>query len=109
MPAAALGIAEAFPPGFGAIAFLARIAAMFSVDGLAEYLIMPLETRDIIGRLNQESEQIQKRRGVFGLWIERIEIRVASRRSSPVGSRSRARCSITPRTHIPHLEDPAAV
>jgi len=48
---------------------------MFSVDGLAEHMIMPLETRDIIGRLNQESEQVQKRRGVFGLWVERVEVR----------------------------------
>ena len=35
---------------------------------------MPLETRNILRRLNQESKQIQKRSGVLGLWVERVEV-----------------------------------
>ena len=60
MSAAALGVAEVLPLIFDAIVFLAIVAAMFSVDGLAEHQIMPPETLYIIGRLNQESKQVQK-------------------------------------------------
>src|SRR5260370_9079321 len=70
MAAATLGIAEVLPAGF-----LAMAAVVSFVYGLAETLIMALETRDILRRLNQESKQIQKCRGVLGLWIERVEIR----------------------------------
>src|SRR5436853_329724 len=35
---------------------------------------MPLETRDIIRRLNQQTKQAQKCSGVLALWIEWIEI-----------------------------------
>jgi len=55
MPAATLGVAETPPPVFDAISFLGNVAVMFSVRGLAERLIVPLETLDIIGRLNKES------------------------------------------------------
>ena len=74
MSAAALGVAKMLPLMLDAIVLLAIVAAMFSVDGLAEHQIMPPETLYIIGRLNQESKLFQKRRGVFGLWVERIEI-----------------------------------
>jgi hypothetical protein len=68
-------VAEVLPPVFDAIGFLAVAAVVCSVYRLAEHLIVPLETRDILRRLNQESKQIQKGRGVLGLWIERVEIR----------------------------------
>jgi hypothetical protein len=75
MSAATPEVAEVLPPVFDAIGFLAVAAVVCSVYRLAEHLIVPLETRDILRRLNQESKQIQKGRGVLGLWIERVEIR----------------------------------
>ena len=75
MSVATLEVREVLPPVFDAMSFLAIAAVVASVYGLAEYLIMPLETRDILRRLKQESKQIQKRRGVLGLGIERVKIR----------------------------------
>jgi hypothetical protein len=75
MSAATPEVAEVPPHVFDAIGFLAIAAVVCAVYGLAEHLIMPLETRDILRRLNQESKQIQKGRGIRGLWIERVEIR----------------------------------
>lgn len=73
--AATLEVAEVLQPLFDAIDFLAIAAVVSFVYGLAEHLLMPLETRDILRRLKQESKQIQKCGGVLGLWIERVEIR----------------------------------
>src|SRR5215831_1792754 len=75
MSAPAPEVAEVLPPGSGSIGFLATVAVVYSVYALAEHLIVPLEARDILGRLNQESKQIQKGGGVLGLWIQRVEIR----------------------------------
>src|SRR5713101_3268354 len=74
MPSATLGVAKALRPVFDAMGFVAVVAARFSVDRLAEHLIMPSQTLDVIGRLNQESKQIQKCRGVLGLGIKRVEV-----------------------------------
>jgi hypothetical protein len=49
-------VAEVFPTVSGWIAFLVIVAVVCSVYGLAEHLIVPLEARDIVGRLNQESK-----------------------------------------------------
>ena len=65
---------EVLPPVFDAVGCLTIAAVICSVYGLAEHLIVPLKTCDILRRLNQESKQIQKCRGVLGLWIERVEI-----------------------------------
>ena len=65
---------EVLPPVFDAIGCLTIATVICSVYGLAEHLIVPLKTCDILRRLNQESKQIQKCRGVLGLWIERVEI-----------------------------------
>jgi hypothetical protein len=74
MSAATPGIAEVLPPVSGWIGFLATVAVVYSGYGLAEHLIVPLEARDILWRLKQESKQIQKGGGVLGLWIQRVEI-----------------------------------
>src|SRR6266567_7871779 len=74
MSPATLEVAEVLLRVFDAIGFWAIAAVVSFVYGLAEHLIMPLKTRDILRRLNQESKQIQKCRGVFALWIERVEI-----------------------------------
>jgi hypothetical protein len=58
MPTATLGITEAFPPVLDAIGFLSNAAAVFSVDGLPEHLIMPPKPADVVRRLNEESEQV---------------------------------------------------
>src|SRR5215469_2242764 len=68
-------VAEVLPAVSGSIGFLATVAFAYSVYRLAEHLIVALEARDILGRLNQESKQIQKGGGVLGLWIQRVEIR----------------------------------
>jgi len=73
MPTAAPEITDACPLIFESISFLGM--AKLCVDGFAEHPIMPPETRNIIWGLNQKAKQIQKRRGVSGLWVERIEIR----------------------------------
>jgi hypothetical protein len=75
MSAATPKVAEVLPSVSCSIRFLAIVAVVCSVYGLAEHLIVPLEARDILGGLNQESKQIQKGRGVLGLWIQRVEIR----------------------------------
>jgi hypothetical protein len=75
MSAATLEVGEGLPPAFDAIGFLAIAAVVCSVYGFAEHLIMPLDTRDILRRLNQKSKQIQKCRGILSLWIEGVEIR----------------------------------
>jgi hypothetical protein len=75
MSAATPEVAWVLPPVFDAISFQGIAAVVCSVYGFAEPLIVLLETRDILRRLNQESKQIQKGRGVLGLWIERVEIR----------------------------------
>jgi hypothetical protein len=49
-------VAEVLPPVSGSIVFLAIVAVVCSVYGLAEHLIVPLEARDIVGRLNQKSK-----------------------------------------------------
>ena len=62
------------PSVFDVIGFLAVATVVAPVYGLTEHLIMPLETCDIVRRLNQESKQVEKCRGVFSLWIKRVEI-----------------------------------
>ena len=74
MTSATIEVAEVLPSVSDAIGFLAMAAVLCSVYGPAEHPIMPLETQDVLRRLNQESKQIQQCRGVLGLWIERVEI-----------------------------------
>jgi hypothetical protein len=74
MSAATPWVAEVLPPVSDAVSFLAIAALVCSIYRFAEHLIMPLETRNILRRLNQKSKQIQKRSGVLGLWVERVEV-----------------------------------
>ena len=74
MSAATPWVAEVLPPVSDAVSFLAIAALVCSIYRFAEHLIMPLETRNILRRLNQELKQIQKRSGVLGLWVERVEV-----------------------------------
>jgi hypothetical protein len=60
-----LEVAEVLPSVFDAIGCLAIAAVGSFVYELAELLIMPLETRDILRGLKQELKQIQKSRGVL--------------------------------------------
>src|SRR5713226_7269175 len=74
-PTAAFWIAEAISPVLDTVGLLEIALSIFPVDGLAEHSVMPFETFDVIGRLNQELEQVQKCGRVLGLWVERIEVR----------------------------------
>jgi len=66
MPTVALEVAEALLLIVDAIGFLAMAVDMFCVDRFAEDQIVPAETRDIIGRLNQKANRFRSE-GEYGI------------------------------------------
>src|SRR5450755_719098 len=66
---------EPLPPAFDAIASQALPRDKSFLDRAPEHLVMPFETLHVIGRLDQESKQIQQRGRVLALWVEPVEVR----------------------------------